>query len=436
MQFVRISKHNALAAAFDQTLHLPGTQDAAHRVQCRSGHLRDVLPTDGKVDLHPGVDLAPGLLHQTKQRMGHPLFNLFVGNLDDAGLRILQAAADSLQSAGSQGRKFGNESVPRGGRPSERDAIDGGDRTRRIVLKAHCLRHTEEFAGGNVAHYGLLTLRRSLLHTQVAVQQHEETVGLGPLIEDRRSLGISDRARFAQEFVLLGRCKSREHCQVCDQGAVDRGHFKSLFEAGKHHPPVSASNNVDDTDTAGKRRNVALAQIRAGQNRISAFGTPRSSGIPFKKGRYVKKLAILAAASLTLVATARAAEVEVKLLNKGSDGAVMVFEPALVRVSPGDRVKFVSTEKGHNAESVKGMLPEGAAIFVGKIGEDIAVKFDKEGIYGVNCLPHYGMGMVAMIVVGTPSNLDQAKAVPQVGKAKQVFATLFDKLEASKTASK
>jgi hypothetical protein len=54
----------------------------------------------------------------------------------------------------------------------------------------------------------------------------------------------------------------------------------------------------------------------------------------------------------------------------------------------------------------------------------------------VKCLPHYGMGMVAMIVVGAPTNAEQAKAVPQVGKAKQVFATLFDKLDASKTASK
>jgi pseudoazurin len=152
----------------------------------------------------------------------------------------------------------------------------------------------------------------------------------------------------------------------------------------------------------------------------------------------MKRLAIwtFIAASLAFAGTVRAAEVEVKLLNKGSDGVAMVFEPAFVNVAPGDTVKFVSTDKGHNAESIKGMLPEGAAIFVGKNGEDIAVKFDKEGVYGVKCLPHYGMGMVAMIVVGTPSNLDQAKAVPQVGKAKQVFATLFDKLEANKTASK
>jgi pseudoazurin len=152
----------------------------------------------------------------------------------------------------------------------------------------------------------------------------------------------------------------------------------------------------------------------------------------------MKKIAMLAAAAAVMAMTggARAAEVEVKLLNKGSDGAVMVFEPAFVKIAPGDTVKFVSADKGHNAESIKGMLPEGAAPFLGKNNEDVAVKFEKEGVYGIKCLPHYGMGMVAMIVVGNPGNVDQAKAVPQVGKAKQVFATLFDKLEASKTAAK
>ena len=151
----------------------------------------------------------------------------------------------------------------------------------------------------------------------------------------------------------------------------------------------------------------------------------------------MKKIAMLAAAAAVLVLAggARAAEVEVKLLNKGADG-VMVFEPAFVKITPGDTVKFLSTDKGHNAESIKGMLPEGATPFLGKNNEDIAVKFEQEGVYGIKCLPHYGMGMVAMIVVGKPGNVDQAKAVPQVGKAKQVFATLFDKLEASKTASK
>jgi pseudoazurin len=141
------------------------------------------------------------------------------------------------------------------------------------------------------------------------------------------------------------------------------------------------------------------------------------------------------AAVMAMDGGATAAEVEVKMLNKGVEG-MMVFEPALVKVAPGDTVRFVSTDKGHNAESVKGMLPDGGAAFIGKTGEDVAVKFDQPGIYGVKCAPHYGMGMVAMIVVGTPANEEQAKAVPQVGKAKEVFATLFERLASTKTAAK
>jgi len=98
--------------------------------------------------------------------------------------------------------------------------------------------------------------------------------------------------------------------------------------------------------------------------------------------------------------------------------------------------EFVATDKGHHAESIKGMLPEGAAAFVGKNGEDVAIKFDQAGNYGVKCTPHYGMGMVAMVVVGTPANEEQARAVPQTGKAKQAFAVLFEKFAATKTAAK
>jgi pseudoazurin len=143
----------------------------------------------------------------------------------------------------------------------------------------------------------------------------------------------------------------------------------------------------------------------------------------------MRKAVMLAtiAVLMSVAGAAMAAEIEVKMLNKGMEG-LMVFEPALVKIEPGDIVKFVATDKGHNAESIKGMLPADAAPFVGKTNEDVIVTFDKPGAYGVKCMPHYGMGMVALIVVGTPGNLAEAKAIPQVGKAKQVFAALFDKL--------
>ena len=149
----------------------------------------------------------------------------------------------------------------------------------------------------------------------------------------------------------------------------------------------------------------------------------------------MKAITLGTVALLLLGGAAASAEIEVKMLNKGSDG-VMVFEPSLVKIEPGDTVKFISTDKGHNAETINGMLPEGAAPFVGKVNQDIAVSFDKPGVYGVKCLPHYGMGMVALVVVGTPANQDEAKAVSHPGRAKQVFATLFGKLDAARTASK
>jgi len=143
----------------------------------------------------------------------------------------------------------------------------------------------------------------------------------------------------------------------------------------------------------------------------------------------MRKILMLATAAvlMTVAGGAFAAEVEVKMLNKGAEGS-MVFEPALVKIEPGDTVKFVATDKGHNAESIKGMFPADAVPFVGKNGEDVTVTFDKPGAYGVKCMPHYGMGMVALVVVGTPDNLVEAKAVSQPGKAKAVFAALFEKL--------
>jgi pseudoazurin len=143
----------------------------------------------------------------------------------------------------------------------------------------------------------------------------------------------------------------------------------------------------------------------------------------------------LIAAAIALFALAGAASAEehvVQMLNKGEKGS-MVFQPAYVKAAPGDTIKFVPTDKSHNAETVKGMLPDGAEAFKGKANTEITVTLTKEGVYGVKCAPHYGMGMVALIVVGNPVNLDAAEAVKQTGKAKTVFAELFG--EATKAAS-
>jgi len=71
-----------------------------------------------------------------------------------------------------------------------------------------------------------------------------------------------------------------------------------------------------------------------------------------------------------------------------------------VQAAPGDTIKFVAASKGHNAETAKGMIPEGAEGFKGKINEEIEVTLETEGVYGVICKPHFAMGMVMTIAVG------------------------------------
>lgn len=139
-----------------------------------------------------------------------------------------------------------------------------------------------------------------------------------------------------------------------------------------------------------------------------------------------KKFALVAVAAVVMGGgSALSAEHEVQMLNKGTSG-VMVFEPAFVRAEPGDTIRFVPTDKSHNAESVKGMLPEGVDAFKGKINEEVVLTVEQEGVYGIKCTPHYGMGMVALISVGEPVNAEEAQAVKHPGKAKAHFAELFE----------
>lgn len=130
---------------------------------------------------------------------------------------------------------------------------------------------------------------------------------------------------------------------------------------------------------------------------------------------------VTTAAVIFALGGALAAETfEVKMLNKG-EGGTMIFEPASLRIAAGDTVKFIAADKGHNAESVKGMIPEGAEAFAGKINEEIDVTLTEPGLYGVKCKPHWGMGMVMVIAVGdveVDADSFLAGKMPKKAKAK------------------
>lgn len=136
------------------------------------------------------------------------------------------------------------------------------------------------------------------------------------------------------------------------------------------------------------------------------------------------------AASL-YVGPAAAEDFTIEMLNRGTDGQMMVFEPAYLNVQPGDTVTFVATDPSHNAETIPGMLPEGVDAFRGPMNQDVTVTFDAEGLYGIKCLPHYGLGMVALIDVGdgVAVNREAAESIRHPGRATQRMAALIERAE-------
>ena len=129
----------------------------------------------------------------------------------------------------------------------------------------------------------------------------------------------------------------------------------------------------------------------------------------------------LAAALATAMpwASALAAEFQVKMVNKDSENRMMQFEPAFLKIAPGDSVTFVNADKGHDSESLPDLIPEGADAWAGKINEEITVTFSQEGLYAYRCKPHYALGMVGLIQVGdNKANLDAISGAKLPRKAR------------------
>ena len=134
---------------------------------------------------------------------------------------------------------------------------------------------------------------------------------------------------------------------------------------------------------------------------------------------------LLASALLPLAAQAEVHEV--KMLNRGTAGA-MVYEPDHLRIAVGDTVRFLPTQSGHNAASVPGLLPTGAEVFKSKLNQPFEQTFTVPGLYGIQCIPHLAMGMVMLIQVGDTDSTALPAGFPARAQAR--FATQLQQLEA------
>lgn len=126
---------------------------------------------------------------------------------------------------------------------------------------------------------------------------------------------------------------------------------------------------------------------------------------------------------------------EVQMLNMHPEDRRkrMVFYPLIQVVQPGDTVKFLSVNPGHNTQSMDGMIPEGAESWKSRPSQDFEVTLTVPGIYGYQCQPHYATGMVGLIIVegeGKLDNLEAARAVRQRGRAATTFEEIWAQAEA------
>ncbi|MEM8698684.1 MAG: pseudoazurin [Pseudomonadota bacterium] len=125
---------------------------------------------------------------------------------------------------------------------------------------------------------------------------------------------------------------------------------------------------------------------------------------------------------------------QIEMLNKAPEGkGRMVFNPRILTMQPGDTVTFLATDKGHNAESIKDGIPDGAEAWKGKINEEVSITLSTPGFYCYKCKPHEASGMVGLIIVegeGKLANLEAAKSIRSRGRAKKIWEEIWAEADA------
>ena len=95
-------------------------------------------------------------------------------------------------------------------------------------------------------------------------------------------------------------------------------------------------------------------------------------------------------------------------VKMGSDGGLLVFEPATLTISKGDTVTWENNKMApHNVVFDAGNVPGGKATadklshsqLTFSPGESYGSTFDEPGEYNYFCAPHRGAGMAGKIIV-------------------------------------
>lgn len=133
---------------------------------------------------------------------------------------------------------------------------------------------------------------------------------------------------------------------------------------------------------------------------------------------------------------ALAETIEVEMLNKNEAGDRMVFGQELIKAKVGDVIRFIPTDKSHNAQSVKDALPNGQEPFRGKMNKAVEYEITETGLTAIICLPHQNMGMVALVVAGDDvSNAEQVLKARIPGKGGKKIEALIEQARSTVPAA-
>ncbi|MEM9630569.1 MAG: hypothetical protein AAGA50_04535 [Pseudomonadota bacterium] len=169
---------------------------------------------------------------------------------------------------------------------------------------------------------------------------------------------------------------------------------------------------------------------------------------------YVLGLALLVIVTGALLWAGHGDVHEVRMYNVHPEDPTRrnVFVPDFLVIEPGDRVRFVNVDGGHNSESIDNMYPgasEGTMMepaeterWSGRISQSFEVRLSDIGIFGYKDAQYYmSSGMAGMIVVLDDGQWDPAideeiayieEYVTQKGKAIETFERLWAQVGALK----
>ena len=121
---------------------------------------------------------------------------------------------------------------------------------------------------------------------------------------------------------------------------------------------------------------------------------------------------------------AYSADMSIDMLNKlGKEK--MVYSVDVAEIDAGDTITWLPATKGHNVQFIAG--PDGWDLpKKSKNNKEVAITFDKPGVYLYQCTPHASMGMIALVIVGDDtSNIEAIQKAKVRGKSKKKLKALL-----------